>query len=88
MVKCRSRDAIISYLSTFNVKSKEEVKSQEIVDWCEVNFAHYNLERTTYQHRMTRMTITNESRETTNPAHADGLDDMFYRDDMDVLRRL
>ena len=60
MMKCRSRDAILSYLSTFDVKSKEEVKTQEIVDWCEVNFAHYNLERITYQHRMTRMTITNK----------------------------
>ena len=24
----------------------------------------------------------------TNPAHADGLDDVFYRDDMGTLRRL
>jgi len=88
MSQCRSRDSILSYLSAFNVKSKEEVNTQDILDWCEVNCAHYNIKRTTYQHRMTRMTITNESRKTTNPAHADGLDDVFFRDDMGILRRL
>ncbi|MBT4066057.1 MAG: hypothetical protein HOE76_02405 [Euryarchaeota archaeon] len=88
MAKCRSRDAILSYLSTFNVKSRDTVNTQEIVDWCEVNFSHYNLERTTYEKRMSRMTITVESRETTNPAHPDGLDDVFFRDDMGTLRRI
>ena len=87
MVQCRSRDAILSYLSAFNVKSKEEVNTQDILDWCEVNFDHYDLTRTTYRDRMTRMTTTNECRKTTNPAHAGGLDDVFFRDDMGVLRR-
>jgi len=88
MVKCDSRDGILAYLVTFDVKSKEAVNTQEIVDWCEVNCAHFNLERSTYQHRMTRMTVTNESRNTTNPAHSDGSDDVFFRDDMGILRRL
>lgn len=88
MAECHSRDAILSYLSAFNVKSKEEVNTPDILDWCEVNCAHYNLKRTTYHQRMMRMTITNESRKTTNPAHADGLDDVFFRDEMGILRRL
>jgi hypothetical protein len=88
MAKCRSREAILSYLSTFNVKSKEEVNTQDILDWCEVNFAHFNLQRKTLQDRMTIMTITNECRNYTKKAHSEGLDNVFTRDEMGILRRL
>jgi hypothetical protein len=88
MAQCRSREAILSYLSKFNVKSKEEVNTQDILDWCEVNFAHFNLQRKTLHDRMTIMTVTNECRNSTKKAHSEGLDDVFTRDDMGILRRL
>ena len=88
MVQCRSRDAILAYLSTFDVKSGDEVFRQDIIDWCEVDFAHFNLQRKTLDDRMTIMTVTNDCRNSTKPAHPDGLDDVFFRDDMGILRRL